>query len=227
MTERWVSTKKHYCKYCNTWIPDTKISRQQHDLSDRHKNAMQRNLSRIQRDELIKRSSGTNPDLPPSKPLAKPEMRRKTTNMTNYGYGDRDDMAGFIRDAKKNFHVDQVPVPSPSTEYVPQRAREGNIGEWQVTQIVSTDSTDAPDEVVKKEETPPTTAVASVAATEGRQGEGKRERARTPDVEDLHRFRVQEKTFPVEDNGEDVKTPKIGFKKRKLGPKNSRVSMVL
>src|SRR5579859_1413476 len=60
MTERWVSLKKHYCKYCNTWIPDTKVSHQQHNASDRHRNAMQRNLSRIQKNDAIARNSGGN-----------------------------------------------------------------------------------------------------------------------------------------------------------------------
>src|SRR5947207_482091 len=99
MTERWISTKKHYCKYCNQWMPDTKVARQQHELSDRHKSFMQRTVSRLQRDQLIKQSSGGGQPAAFAKPLARPEMRRGTkTNMAGYGYGERDDMIGFIRD---------------------------------------------------------------------------------------------------------------------------------
>ena len=53
-------------------------------------------------------------------------------------------------------------------------------------------------------------------------------RTGTPDVEDLVRFKVQEKVFPVEvKDEEDVKVPVVGFKKRKVGGKSSRVSGAL
>src|SRR5579871_2244013 len=234
MTERWISTKKHYCKYCNTWIPDTKVSRQQHEQTDRHKNHMQRNLSRLQRDELIKRTSGYNPQPLPKPAAAKPTMRNARANMTNYGYGDRDDMVGFIRDGKK-MKFDNIPTAPAPEAYVSKAQREGSLGEWKVSKIVSQEEdgdlrkVELEDEV-KKEESPEPSALASqleeVSAMQ--RSENKRERQKTPDAEDLIKFRVQEKTFPVDINDEEeVKAPVVGFKKRKVGQKNARVSTVL
>ena len=223
MTERWISTKKYYCKYCNTWIPDTKLSRQQHDISDRHKNAMQRNLSRIQRQDAINRSS--NPTLtPPRQPAASSaNMRNKVVNTAAYGYGERDDMTAFLAKGKKT----KYEIPEQE-EIVPLKAREGNVGKWQVTQIVSKEQDrEEADDGVKKEESPDPEEDDRTATLvpRGSRGEGKRDRPETPDREDLVRFKVEEKVFPtdVTDEDEEVKVPSVGFKKRKSGNKSSRV----
>ena len=227
MTERWISTKKYYCKYCNTWIPDTKVSRQQHDISDRHKNAMQRNLSRIQRQDAIARSS--NPTLASPRPgvASSANMRNKVVNTAAYGYGERDDMTAFVAQGRRT----KYEIPDEE-EIVPLKAREGNVGKWQVTQIISKEQ-DKEDVVdgVKREESPdpdvePRTATLERTATPR---QGKHERAKTPDQEDLVRFRVEEKSFPTDIKHEDgkVNVPTVGFKKRKVGSKISRVSRAL
>lgn len=227
MTERWISTKKYYCKYCNTWIPDTKISRQQHDITDRHKNAMQRNLSRIQRQDAINRSS--NPTLAPPTAAAasSANMRNKVVNTAAYGYGERDDMTAFLAKGKKT----KYEIPEQE-EIVPLKAREGNVGKWEVTQILSKEEDkEGVDDGVKKEESPDLEEIAVNETTKrnGLDGERKRERAKTPDQEDLVRFRVEEKVFPTDIKGEDdeAKVPTVGFKKRKIGNKSSRVSGTL
>ena len=42
MSEYWVSKKKYYCKYCETYISDDKPSRQQHENGLRHKGNVER-----------------------------------------------------------------------------------------------------------------------------------------------------------------------------------------
>jgi len=183
---------------------------------------MQRNLSRLQKDELIKRNSGLNPAVP--KPTAvsaaSSASRRGPINTANYGYGERDDMIGFLAEGKK-MKFNEL----PTTEVVvPQAAREAKVGKWEVTQIITKEKEDEEKDGVKKEESPE----AEMRKVEGMKEVGKRERARTPDAEDLFRFRVEEKVFPVEVKDEDeVKVPSVGFKKRKVGVKNSRVSGAL
>jgi hypothetical protein len=225
MTERWISTKKYYCKYCNTWFPDTKVARQQHDASDRHKNAMQRNLSRIQRQDQINRVSGLDSAPTAPRPTAATGliMRNKTTNMAAYGYGDRDDMAAFIAQGKK-MKFDDLPTNEVP---LPKSAREANVGKWEVTQVISKvqDEEENKDRV-KKEESPDS-ETASTTHTTGKES-GKRERLQTPDKEDLIRFRVEEKAFPADiKDEEETKVPSVGFKKRKVGAKSSRISMAL
>ena len=221
MTERWVSTKKHYCKYCNTWIPDTKLSRQQHESTDRHKNAMQRNLSRIQKQDLINRhASGQSsaPTAPKATATNSTSMRKSVVNTAAYGYGDRSDMAAYIARGKK-MKFDKFPTTEVD---LPKRVREANVGKWEVTQIISKEDEKENDDGVKKEESPEAEVVPRTDVGE------KRERATTPDVEDLVRFKVQEKIFPTEiKDEEDVKVPVVGFKKRKVGGKSTRVSGAL
>lgn len=228
MTERWISIKKHYCKYCNTWFPDTKVARQQHEASDRHKNAMQRNLSRIQRQDQINRISGVNPVSETSKPTAATgvNMRNKTSNMAAYGYGDRDDMAAYIAKGKK-MRFDDLPTNEAP---LPKSVREANVGKWEVTQVVSKvqDEEESNDRVKKEENSDSETTNIPLATQTMGNEPGKRERARTPDKEDLIRFRVEEKVFPEEiKDEEEVKVPSVGFKKRKVGAKSSRISMAL
>jgi hypothetical protein len=213
-------------------MPDTKLARSQHELSDRHKSHMQRTVSRLQRDQLIKTSNGLQPTAPP-KPLARPEMRRGTkANVAGYGYGERDDMIGFIRDAKRSFTPGDVPT-APPVEALPQQVREGIVGAWEVTQAIRDGEQDIVPVVngnVKVEEEEGEGRLIPLVSMMERRAESKRERGRTPDAEDLVRFRVQEKTFPLggaELEEEEDKKPSMGFKKRKIGGKKSRVSMVL
>ncbi|KAI9751769.1 MAG: hypothetical protein M4579_005900 [Chaenotheca gracillima] len=46
MSEYWKSTPKFWCKYCKTYVRDSKLERQQHDATPRH----QGNLKRFLRD---------------------------------------------------------------------------------------------------------------------------------------------------------------------------------
>jgi hypothetical protein len=94
--------------------------------------------------------------------------------------------------------------------------KEGSIWEWTVTQAISKKEEGADD--VKNE------GEVKVILKEAGEERGKRQRAHTPDEEDLVRFKVQEKVYPVDTKDEgDVKAPIVGFKKRKIGAKGSRV----
>jgi hypothetical protein len=149
-------------------------------------------------------------------------MRRTgAPNTAAYGYGERDDMVKFLADGKK-MNFKELPVPEAP---VPQSMRETHVGKWEVTQIIATeDEVDA----VKKEENPEVDEMRAVKGVKDVSEVTKRERARTPDGEDLRRFRVEEKVFPVDVKEEDeVKVPSVGFKKRKVGMKNSRVTAAL
>lgn len=42
MSEYWVSKKKYFCKYCETYIADDAPSRQQHENGLRHKGNLDR-----------------------------------------------------------------------------------------------------------------------------------------------------------------------------------------
>ena len=144
-------------------------------------------------------------------------------NTAAYGYGERDDMTAFLAKGKKT----KYEIPEEQ-EIVPLKAREGNVGKWQVTQIVSKEQDqDEVDDGVKKEESPDSEEDDRIATSvrRGSPGEGKRDRPETPDREDLVRFKVEEKVFPtdVKDEDEEVRVASVGFKKRKVGNKSSRL----
>lgn len=161
-------------------------------------------------------------------------MRNAKSNMANYGYGERDDMIGFIRDGKK-MKFDELPTAAAQQDtYVPKAEREGNVGQWKMTQVITQDDEDVrkpeiEEEVKKEESPPPKPEIPHLGQSVREEKENKRERQKTPDAEDLIKFRVEEKTFPTDtrDEDEDIKVPVVGFKKRKFGAKNSRVSTVL
>jgi hypothetical protein len=186
---------------------------------------MQRNLSRLQRDQLIARQR--DPSIPVPKPTAASStsiMRRTGAPSTAaYGYGERDDMVKFLADGKK-MNFKDMPVPEAP---VPQKLRETHVGQWEVTQIISKEE-EQEEEGVKKEESPELEGSRMGIGVRDAAEVGKREWAKTPDAEDLFRFRVEEKVFPVDVREEDdVKVPIVGFKKRKIGVKNSRVTGAL
>ena len=119
-------------------------------------------------------------------------------------------------------------IPSSSNVELPKSVKESNIGKWEVSQAIPKGPDDESKDGVKKEESPEPYS-RDVSLNMRTTDVGKKERAATPDVEDLFRFRVQEKSFPTElkEEDDDVKVPVVGFKKRKLGGKSSRVSGAL
>ena len=131
-------------------------------------------------------------------------------------------MTAFLAKGKKT----KYEIPEQE-EIVPLKAREGNVGKWQVTQIVSKeqDQEEGDDGVKEESPDPEEDDETATSVPRGSRGEGKRDRPETPDREDLVRFKVEEKVFPtdVKDEDEEVRVPGVGFKKRKVGNKSSRV----
>lgn len=49
MAEYWKSTPKYWCKFCTTYVRETKFERQQHEATPRHRGAIQRSLRSLHR----------------------------------------------------------------------------------------------------------------------------------------------------------------------------------
>lgn len=227
MTERWISTKKHYCKFCNSWFPDTKLGHQQHESTDRHKRNIQRNLSRIQRNDLIANNSGLKPETSTKSAVTgTAHFRNKKANYAGYGYGDRDDMAKFVREGKQAVDFEEL-NRSTTEERYKRVVGEAKVGKWEIAQVIAQERDPTEKEIKQEEENG---LPMTVGLTRTSVYSEKRERAKSPDTEDLLRFKVQEKTYPTkvkEEGEEETNIPTVGFKKRKLGPKSTRISGAL
>ncbi|KAF2032004.1 hypothetical protein EK21DRAFT_34121, partial [Setomelanomma holmii] len=51
MAEYWKSTPKYWCKFCSTFVKDTKFERQQHEATGRHQGNIQRSLRGLHREQ--------------------------------------------------------------------------------------------------------------------------------------------------------------------------------
>lgn len=49
MAEYWKSTPRYWCKYCSTYVRDTKLERQNHDATAKHQSAIKRSLRELHR----------------------------------------------------------------------------------------------------------------------------------------------------------------------------------
>lgn len=49
MAEYWKSTPRYWCKYCSTYVRDTKLERQNHDATGKHQGAVKRSLKDLHR----------------------------------------------------------------------------------------------------------------------------------------------------------------------------------
>ncbi|OCL14481.1 hypothetical protein AOQ84DRAFT_330998 [Glonium stellatum] len=49
MSEYWKSTPKYWCKFCKTYVRDTKFEKQQHEATPKHQNNIQRSLRELHR----------------------------------------------------------------------------------------------------------------------------------------------------------------------------------
>ncbi|KAJ9668610.1 hypothetical protein H2201_001252 [Coniosporium apollinis] len=49
MSEYWKSTPKYWCKFCKTYVRDTKFEKQQHEATPKHQNNIQRSLRDLHR----------------------------------------------------------------------------------------------------------------------------------------------------------------------------------
>ncbi|KAF1837268.1 U1 zinc finger domain-containing protein [Decorospora gaudefroyi] len=51
MAEYWKSTPKYWCKFCSTFVKDTKFERAQHEATGRHQGNIQRSLKGLHREQ--------------------------------------------------------------------------------------------------------------------------------------------------------------------------------
>lgn len=51
MSEFWKSTPNYWCKFCKTYVRDTKSERAKHEATGKHKGSVERHIRSIQRDE--------------------------------------------------------------------------------------------------------------------------------------------------------------------------------
>ena len=50
MSDVWRSTPRYHCKFCNTFVRDTKLDKQQHEATGRHQGAVQRSIRTLHKD---------------------------------------------------------------------------------------------------------------------------------------------------------------------------------
>eukprot|EP00871_Galdieria_phlegrea_P000950 jgi/Galph1/1856/GphlegSOOS_G537.1 len=87
MADYWVSQPRYYCQYCNTWIADNKIQRQQHENGFRHKNNVQNYLKNAHRENQRKKKE--------SRDVEK-EIRRIEEAARRSMYGERKSNLGDL-----------------------------------------------------------------------------------------------------------------------------------
>lgn len=52
MSEYWKSTPKYWCKFCEVYVRDTKLDKQQHEATGRHQGGIQRNLRELHKRQV-------------------------------------------------------------------------------------------------------------------------------------------------------------------------------
>lgn len=50
MSEYWKSTPRYWCKFCSTFVKDTKFEKQQHEATGRHQGSVQRSLRTLHKE---------------------------------------------------------------------------------------------------------------------------------------------------------------------------------
>ncbi|KAB8339133.1 hypothetical protein FH972_022069 [Carpinus fangiana] len=53
MSEYWKSTPSYWCKFCETYVRDTPISKSQHEATGKHQGAIQRSLRKLHKEHEI------------------------------------------------------------------------------------------------------------------------------------------------------------------------------
>lgn len=132
MAEYWKSTPRYWCKYCSTYVRDTKLERQNHDATAKHQSAIKRSLrdlhrgkEREERDkERAKREIDRLNGLVPSSAPAGPSSSR--------GGAGRGGGGGVLGETERKRQVEQLASLGVK---IPDQFR-GDLamaGEWTVT----------------------------------------------------------------------------------------------
>ncbi|RDL41808.1 Uncharacterized protein BP5553_01787 [Venustampulla echinocandica] len=151
MSEYWKSTPKYWCKYCKTYVRDTKLEKQNHEATPKH----QGNLKRFLRD-LHRGHEKDEKD----KERAKSEVARLNGLVTGGGATTVSSSSGFGRGPTPSLPKSQA-TPSQRKQQLAQLAELGvsipdefrpemaMAGEWQVTseRVIVPDGERGPDAI--------------------------------------------------------------------------------
>ncbi|KAF9210173.1 WW domain binding protein 4 [Podila verticillata] len=253
-SEYWKSNAKHFCRFCKIYITDNKASRNIHDNGSKHKENVERFLreqnqrsrdkeyntakmdkqmeaieraamEQYQRDVEAGLEAGSAPPPPKqstsssssSAPSVPPPQTHapSTATMDLTSQKEASDPSDTTKDTD----------PEPPTAPAPQPVDEtvGQPGEWQTVEVRSTASgrsSGSGDSGQKKQGDGTSHYVAGAEDDDDNEH----------DPEDLRGFKVVEKTYPTENQGESDNEGKVDdgapmFKKRKAGaskPRNIR-----
>ncbi|KAG0019827.1 WW domain binding protein 4 [Podila clonocystis] len=255
-SEYWKSNAKHFCRFCKIYITDNKSSRNIHDNGSKHKENVERFLreqnqrsrdkeinaakmdkqmeaieraamEQYQRDVEAGLVAGSAPPPPKQSTLSsslsttsappQPQTTSSTVTMDLKAQIDPSDHSNTQKSTDPEPPV--TPTPKPVDETV------GQPGEWQTVEVRST----------------PSNRLSSRSNEPGQTKEGDRSSSHyvagadddddgEHDPEDLRGFKVVEKTYPTEHQGDSDEGSKMDdgapmFKKRKAGagkPRNIR-----
>ncbi|BFZ60503.1 hypothetical protein YB2330_001539 [Saitoella coloradoensis] len=225
MADFWKSTPKYYCKFCEAYVTDTKLGRQQHEATGKHQGNLKRNLRELHKKAEEKKREDK---------IVQQELKRieKITGAAQTKEDEKDDAKGEkggfyessattsksaqpistvkkIKDDTPKTLDSEIfkattavinPNAPPPSSYVPERPPPKR------------DSTNAKpdltDEYVKAE----------LAYARKREIDEEEATGQSKDPEDLRKFKVEEKTYPIDDlPGDEGNIPAPTFKKRKTG----------
>ncbi|KAI9242306.1 MAG: hypothetical protein BYD32DRAFT_403846 [Podila humilis] len=254
MSEYWKSNAKHFCRFCKIYITDNKASRNIHDNGSKHKENVERFLreqnqrsrdkeyntakmdkqmeaieraamEQYQRDVEAGLEAGSAPPPPKqstsSSSSSAPSVPPPQTHAPSTAIMDLTSQ----KEASDPSDTTKDTDPEPPTAPAPQPVDEtvGQPGEWQTVEVRSTASgrsSGSGDSGQKKQGDGTSHYVAGAEDDDDNEH----------DPEDLRGFKVVEKTYPTENQGESDNEGKVDdgapmFKKRKAGaskPRNIR-----
>ncbi|ORY75102.1 hypothetical protein BCR37DRAFT_193282 [Protomyces lactucae-debilis] len=202
MTENWKSVGNYYCDYCKTFIRDDAFNRRNHEASDRHQNALkrqvrtlhkkheqeQRDLARTNR-ELLKMGGKV-------APVVK-EVDKKLPKKVNVGVkAQKKEQAGVLEDAEIQRQV---------------LAAQAMPGQWATAAVEVPLTSDVKDEV--KDEAEEGDAVKGPASAPGLSSTAQAlKRVREGHDDEMLGYKVA--VMETKANNDAVAGPAVAFKKR-------------
>jgi len=221
MTEYWKSTPKYWCKHCQTFVADSPLSRKNHDATAKHQIALKKFLrelhktnEREKRDsESAKReverlnnlvggvgSSSSSSTAVPTPSVAKPEQSKAKA------WGKSNRLLTATEQKRQMKELEALGVAMPE-EF---RGDLAMPGEWKTVPVEESS--------VGKEMTEEERAKAELSAKLKREeDEAKKWKEMDEDERAMKGFKIQTRTYPGQDNGEEVDVSAL-FKKRKKSP---------
>ncbi|KAJ3040556.1 hypothetical protein HDV00_010736 [Rhizophlyctis rosea] len=232
MSERWVSNKKFFCKYCQIYIQDNKPSRTLHEQGRKHKEAVEAFLQGIHKNSEEKQRE----DLERQMMLEKINNAAAKQFATETGSKYKPSPTSTSTSSKSSL-LDSIPtLPSPPPYAQPQTHTPTQFShftpKFEPKALPTSDtSDDAPADpyggwTVISETVVPTPEEKAQAAAKEEEAKAKHVEEDDDDEEPeehVRGFKIREKVLAVEvgDDGEGGDGP-VTFKKRKCAGKGTR-----